>query len=121
MITGSEPVAVPHQQLFSLPFKFFGFKVYRYTELLQKVITHPHIVIAHKKMHGDPGIAEFSQFTEQSDIALGNHFPVFIPEIKKIPDQKDLFRILFDPVQKLNDDLFPFQAADRVGGTQVKI
>src|SRR5215467_5949873 len=86
-----------------------------------KIIFHPHVMIANKKMNFYSLISDLGKFAQQSYKPLRDHFPVFIPKIKNIAHDKDLCSILFYFIQELNDKLFPLKTFFMIGSAEMEI
>ena len=78
-------------------------------------------MVAHEKMQADAEIGQFTQLAQQAYMSFGYYPPIFIPEVEQVAHQKDLGRIVFDPVQESDQVAFTFQTGSGVGSTQMKI
>jgi hypothetical protein len=121
MVTGSQPIAMTDQHLFTIVFEDPGFVVDRDIQLLFKVAAHPHIVIAGKKMNGNTRIGDLRHLSQDTGIAFGHYRPVFIPEIEEVPYDKDFRGILPDLFEESDDVPFADQAGRMIGSAQMKI
>src|SRR6266498_3418994 len=50
-----------------------------------------------------------------------NYFPVFIPKIKNISNNKNLSSIILYFIQELDNDLFPLKAASAIRSAEMEI
>src|SRR3982750_2178166 len=57
----------------AIPFKIFRRKINSHVQLFLKIILHPHIVVADKKMHFDAGI-KMHFFVGNHDMWMKNYF-----------------------------------------------
>jgi hypothetical protein len=81
--------------------------VNRDVEFFVKIIVHPQVVIAHKKVDGDTAVPYFGEFTEYAYKALGHHVLVFKPEVKQITQQENSGGIFFNAIQPAHKDALP--------------
>ena len=56
MIAGPKPITMTDKKFFPVTFKFFRLIINRDIQFFLKIISHPHIMIAYKKMHRDTHI-----------------------------------------------------------------
>lgn len=80
-------IAMTQKKAFAVDFGYISVAMHLQTELLAEVAKGPHIVVAHKKVHGNAGIGELGQFAEQAHMVFGHHMLVLKPKIKNIAHQ----------------------------------
>src|ERR1700752_4652839 len=108
-----------NQKFLVVKFKSFGFKVNRNVEFFLKIVLHPHIVIAHKKMDGYTCIGEFRHFAQQQYMTLWNHLPVFIPKIEDVPYYKNLLGITLNIIKEFYNLSLPIQTTIGIGRSKM--
>ena len=109
------------QDLMISTLQYLQFPVHRDAELLRKIIEHPHIVIAGKKMNGDARIGDLRHLSQDTRIAFGHHRPVFIPKIEEVSDNEDFRGILPDLFEESDDVPFANKTGRMIGSAQMKI
>ena len=57
----------------------------------------------------------------QANKAFRHHLAVFVPEVKKIANDKNFSGVLFNAVEKRHDPALAFQTGGMVGRAQVKV
>lgn len=80
-------IAMTQKEALAVDFGYISVAMHLQTKLLAEVTEGPHIVVAHKKVHGNACIGELSQFAEQAHMVFGHHMLVLKPKIKNIAHQ----------------------------------
>jgi hypothetical protein len=78
-------------------------------------------MITDKKMDRNTGIRQLSEFAQYTDITFWNNFPVFIPEIEHIANDKDLCGVIFNFVEEFNQQFLSFKTAGMIGCAEMEI
>jgi hypothetical protein len=81
--------------------------VYDQTNLIFQEPERPAVMVPCKKMNGDSSVCQTGQRSQNPCIAAGYDIFVFIPEIKKISQQKNAPRSGSQAVQKSDQTTFP--------------
>lgn len=77
-------IAMPQKEALAVDFGYISVAMRLQAEFLAEVAKGPHIVVAHKKVHGNASIGELGQFAEQAHMVFGHHVLVLKPKIKNI-------------------------------------
>ena len=88
VVVWPQTIAMAYIDFLAVPLKSFGVKINMDVQFFLKIASHPHIVVAHKKMNRNTAISQFGQFAQQPDIALGNYMPVLKPEVEHVAYNK---------------------------------
>src|SRR3954452_9287248 len=110
-----------HKKSFVVPFKDLGFMINRDVQFLFKISTHPHIMIADKKMNRNSTVCYFSKFAKQPYITFWNNSFILVPKIKHIAKDKNLLSIVANKFQKIYYFFFADKTACVIRDSKVKI
>ena len=80
-------IAMPQKEALAVDFGYISIAMHLQANFFAEVTKGPHIVVAHKKVHGNASIGELRQFTEQAHMVFGHHMFVLKPKVKHIAHQ----------------------------------
>lgn len=86
-VTRAFAIAMAQKEALSVDFGYISVAVHLQANFFAEVTKGPHIVVAHKKVHGNASIGELRQFTEQAHMVFGHHMFVLKPKVKHIAHQ----------------------------------
>jgi hypothetical protein len=86
-----------------------------------EIVTHPHIVIACKKMHFDFLHHSIQPVCPATLRILSAQPPIFVPKVKHITNEKDFAGTFLYFIKELHDHLFSFEAGFVVRSTEMKV
>src|SRR5690606_14414920 len=99
-------IAVTDKEMFVIENKFLWVVINWNVQLLFKIIVHPQIVVAHKKVDLNAIVAKFCKFAQSSHKAFWNNGFIFKPKIEKVAEEKNHFGIVLNAVQPFHKNLF---------------
>src|SRR5688572_27123529 len=99
-----------NEEFFIIKSEWFGFEINGHVQFLLKIIFHPHVVVAYKKIQWNAFISKVGQCTQQTHISFRHYSFIFIPEIEHIAHDKNMRGIVLNGFKEINYDLFPLKA-----------
>src|SRR5215813_11900222 len=90
MISGAQSISMSNKKFLIVPFINLGMMIYGNVQFIFKIPSHPHVVIAYKKMNGNAAVCYLCKFPEQPHITLGYYCFIFIPKVEHISKDEDL-------------------------------
>src|SRR5688572_30673510 len=110
MVPGAQSIAVTNEEFLIIKNELLGFEVNGNVQFFLKIIFHPHVVVAHKKIQWNAFISKIGQRTQQTHISFRHYSFIFIPEIEHVAYDKNMRGIVLNRLKKINYDLFPLKA-----------
>ena len=114
-------VAVGDEDVFTVQAELLRRGMYLDAALAGEVIADPHVVVAREEDHPHAPVGQFGQLAQRPHEALGDHTPVFEPEIEDVPDQKDRLRIPGRVVEPRHEASFDRPCRRGIAGSQVDV
>ena len=87
--------------------------------LAREVVADPHVVIPRKEDHADAAVGEFGEFAQRTYEPLGDHTPIFEPEVEDVADEKDRLRIAGRGIEPRHEP--PFDLPGRSVATRPEV
>ena len=91
------------------------------SKFLGKVILHPEVMIPSEKKNRYALISKLGDLRNEWYKAFGDHFSIFKPKVKNIPDKENGSRIFSNGIQPTDDSFLSDFAFFGIGCSQVKI
>ena len=114
----TEPVAVTQAELLSADLRHIRLYAALHPEFLE-IGVGPDVVVPLKEIHFHAGVHQVLQGGENARIALGDHVPVFIPEVPDVAEEVQGLRLgRRNSAEELHETRFP---AGRVGNGEAQV
>ena len=95
VVAWPEAIAMGNEERFAIAFDYLLLSVKDNTQLLWQVIIHPDIVVARKKMNGNPTVNNLRYGAKEPGKPTGYNFSVFVPKVENIAHQENFRSIRF--------------------------